>query len=234
LGLLCLPVATIGSIGLSLHGGRTLAGVVVVMCFVAVCIVSLTGAIRGFRRRRDTDPDLAVLRLSAATVGPGKKSSLVIGESEIRIYAPEIFSREWVIPRQEVSWSRSIAEKGDVVPAVVPRMLPLVTHAQFRLNLVMFFAKPQRIPPIERAISSVPFTVEESQQGVWADGIVLSVESSKKARLALTTFGVRDFASLPEAARQIYGSLESPMLEPSEMQVAADVQGDEGLSEVGV
>jgi hypothetical protein len=76
-------------------------------------------------------------------------------------------------------------------------------------------------------------SVEDSADGVWVDGIALSVLKRKRASAALGDSGLSTSGSLPEAAALTYGTIEQPLLDRSQTQPPVDASSNWVLSEPG-
>jgi len=173
---------------------------------------------------------MLTLRLQGLT----RKYWLVIDDREVRLNAPNVLSTVWEIPRAEVSWIGDEDPPPDTDPAVAPRILPLVTNRSFGLNLALFFTRPQRVVPrTKKTVGPMPFSVEESIQGVWADGVMVTVLKRKRAMAELRDTDLIRFGSLPEAVARTYGTVEQPLLDGSHVQPPVDAQGEWSLTVEG-
>lgn len=133
-----------------------------------------------------------------------------------------------------MSWLGNDDAEISVVPAIVPRMLPLISNRMFPPNMTLFFSQPQRMPPrAKRVIGSMPVAVEESLQGVWTDGVLITVSDQKRAVATLRASGPAEFPSLSQAAAHFYGTLAHPKIERSDLQDPVDERSDDALTEPG-
>jgi hypothetical protein len=143
--------------------------------------------------------------------------------------APNVLAKEWVIPQAQARWIGDEDPKADVVPAVAPRILPLITNRNYRLNFVLFFLTPQQVvrrtdKTIGVGATSVPFSLADSTEGVWADGVMVTVPKRERALAQLTADRIPSFGSLVEAVAATYGTWSQPRLDPSQMQVLRATQ----------
>jgi hypothetical protein len=177
---------------------------------------------------------VVTIRLRASAFGKSSNSALSIDGSVVRLYMPNVLVEEWVVPRNEVSWLSGDGENPPIVPAIIPRMLLLTTNREFHPNTTLFFSEPQRmVPRTKKVIGRMPISVEESLRGVWADGVLITVDHRKRADAALRATGLAAFPSLPLAVAHFYGTLQNPIVDMTRLQPPIDARGGEGLIESG-
>jgi hypothetical protein len=176
------------------------------------------------------------VRLRASPFGRSRHSALIIEDDEVRLVMPNVLAEDWVIPRQQIGWLYEAevrpSDPPEAAPAVFPRMLTLITNRSFRPNTTLVFTKPQRVPPRKpgSGVGPMPFSVDESRQGVWADGALVTVDHKGKAREALVQGEITSYPSLPRAVAGIYGTAANPRLDRTEMQdPLGGTQEGEGL-----
>ena len=78
-------------------------GVLFAAALLAVCLAPLVWAGWLFRHRGDVDTAITVVPLWSVTGGAAGRSAVTVDDSNVVIYAPNVLSREWVIPKREVA-----------------------------------------------------------------------------------------------------------------------------------
>jgi hypothetical protein len=152
------------------------------------------------------------VRLRASPFGRSRHSALIVEDHEVRLVMPNVLAEDWVIPRQRIGWlceaEVRASEPPEAAPAVFPRMLALITNRSFRPNTTLVFTELQRVSPCKpgSGVGPMPFSVDESRQGVWVDGALVTVDHKGKAREALVQREITSYPSLPRAIASIYGT----------------------------
>jgi len=231
LGLVLLPIGFGFAVWGAIEVARLSPGALLAGAFLALCLAPFVWAWWLFRQRGDVDTAITVVRLWSVTGGVAGRSAVTVDDSNVVIYAPNVLSREWVIPKRQVAFI-SGDRTGTSPPAVLPRLVPLVVNREFPLNTLLFFLTPQRIVPLRAAGGAMPFGVRETALGVWADGCILGLESRKSGRAALLESGLQCIGSLAEAAVHAYGTVENPY-DPDRFQLLSEDSSDEVLTRPG-
>ena len=142
---------------------------------------------------------MITLRLEGLT----RKYVMEIDDEVVRLIVPKVLSTKWDVSRDQVAWIGDEAPPPEILPAVAPRILPLVTNRNFRLNFALFFRSPQRVVVrTNKRIGPMPFSVEESIQGVWADGAAVTILKRTRALAVLQSSGISTCGSPEEAVTQ--------------------------------
>jgi hypothetical protein len=147
---------------------------------------------------------------------------LDIGNTDVEIFVPRRGRPAWVFPREDVTRVDPMAYQsrdGDPTPAaaIFPRVEVVRLRTDVQANTFLVFRRPRQVP---------------SRRGKprWADavGVCLSADDLGELRSA----GLRTSPSLNDALVSGYGTVESPSIGESEMQLGWHVSGD-ALSKPG-
>jgi hypothetical protein len=237
--LILLPIAITAVVGLAIDiitqsnpPGDEVVHAVVVVVVVAACAYPLAWSLLEFKRRAHMgDAEVLVIRLRATLLGPGRRSALSIDDTKVVIYAPNILSKEWVIPKRDVAYV-SMDGPSTSPSAVFPRFVKLKTKQGLSPIAVLFFLTPQRIVPLKTTVEDMPFGVKESAEGVWTDGCALDLKRWGNGRSDLLQSGLLCFDTLANAAIHTYGPMENPY-DPDGLQIPSDDSSAEILTGPG-